>query len=113
MRLQSGALSFSFDGGRELERFHIYAVVCAAAWLWCCDLRSRGGAGFGGPLAAKQDCALRRCSILLFFGGSRSLCAVGWQRGERWRRVGRCTGGPESGRRVDPHFLKVVRKRIR
>jgi hypothetical protein len=69
MRLQGGALSFGFAGGRELERFHICAVVSATARRWECDLCSRGDAGVGGSLAAKQDGALRRCSILFFSAG--------------------------------------------
>jgi hypothetical protein len=69
MRLQGGALSFGFASGRELECFHICAVVSATARPWECDLRSRGDAGFGGSLAAKQNGALRRCSILFFSAG--------------------------------------------
>src|SRR5258705_12274532 len=97
MWLQGGALVFGRASGRELERFHIRAVVSATARLWECDLRSRGDAGFGGPLASKQDCALHRCSILFFFGRSRLLCPMGWHTGERWRRVGRSNGGGEVG----------------
>src|SRR5439155_23230502 len=107
MRLQGGALSFGFASGRELECFHIRAVVSAAARRWECDLRSWGDTGFGGSVAAKQNGALRRCSILFFFGGSRRLCAVGCQTGERWHRVGCYNGGVEFVRRTDPYFLEV------
>ena len=69
MRLQGGALSFSFDSGRELECFHLCAAVSATARRWERDLRSRSAAGFGRSLAAKQDGSLRRCSILFFSAG--------------------------------------------
>jgi hypothetical protein len=66
-----------------------------------------------GLWAAEQDCAIRRCSILYFFCGGRRLRAVELcQTGARRRRVGRYNGGPKSGCRIDPHFLKAVRKRI-
>jgi uncharacterized BrkB/YihY/UPF0761 family membrane protein len=44
-----------------------------------------------------QSRMARYVGAAFFFGGSRRLCAVGCQTGERWRRVGRYDGGAESG----------------
>ena len=113
MRLQGGALSFGFASGRELERFHICAVVSATARRWECDLRSWGDAVLVGLWLQSRMARYVGAAFYFFFGGSRRLCAVGCQTGERWHRVGRYNGGAEFVRRTDPYFLEVVRKRIR
>jgi hypothetical protein len=102
LRLPSCALPFSFDRGRKLQPFRLFAMVSAAPWRWSCVSR-RGSAGhFAGPLAVQQNCAIRRGSILFSFCGFCRLCSLGLcGPGACRRHLGRDDRSSESGCHID------------